>query len=121
MQNHLVREVETKTGRIRTLAGNGKPRFSGDGGLATKATMNRPHSIQFGPAGHLYICDIGKHRIRRVDAKTGHITTFAGTGERNPTPDGAPIQGVALNGPRAIDFDEHQMWIALWRVTPSIG
>ena len=113
MQNHLVRKVDTKTGRIRTLAGTGKRGFSGDGGPATKATMNRPHSIQFGPAGHLYICDIGNHRIRRVDAKTGHITTFAGTGERNPTPDGASIKGVALNGPRAIDFEGHQMWLAL--------
>ena len=113
MQNHLVRQVDAQTGRIRTLAGTGKRGFSGDGGPATKATMNRPHSIQFGPAGHLYICDIGNHRIRRVDAKTGRITTFAGTGERNPTPDGTSIQGVALNGPRAIDFEGHQMWLAL--------
>ena len=84
MQNHLVRQVDAETGRIRTLAGTGERGFSGDGGPATKATMNRPHSIQFGPAGHLYVCDIGNHRIRRVDAKTGRITTFAGTGERNP-------------------------------------
>ena len=80
MQNHLVRQVDAQTGRIRTIAGTGKRGFGGDGGPATKATMNRPHSIQYGPAGHLYICDIGNHRIRRVDAKTGHITTFAGTG-----------------------------------------
>jgi len=113
MKNHLVRQVDAQTGRIRTIAGTGKHGFSGDGGPATKATMNRPHSIQFGPAGHLYICDIGNHRIRRVDAKTGRITTFAGTGKRKLTPDGAPIQGVALNGPRAIDFEGHQMWLAL--------
>ena len=113
MQNHLVRQVGAQAGRIRTIAGTGKRGFGGDGGPATKATMNRPHSIQFGPAGHLYICDIGNHRIRRVDAKTGRITTFAGTGERKLTPDGASIQGVALNGPRAIDFEGHQMWLAL--------
>lgn len=113
MMNHLIRRVDAKTGRISTLAGTGKRGFSGDSGPATQATLNRPHSIQFGPSGHLYICDIGNHRIRRVDAKSGNITTFAGTGERKPTPDGARIRGVSLNGPRAIDFEGHQLWLAL--------
>jgi streptogramin lyase len=46
--------------------------------------------------------------------KTGIITTFAGTGERAPTPDGAPIRGTPLRGPRAIDFDrEGNLWLAL--------
>jgi len=113
MQNHLVRQVDAQTGRIRTLAGSGKRGFSGDGGPATKAQMSRPHSIQFGPEGHLYICDIGNHRIRRVNAQTGRISTFAGNGQRAATPDGAPIAGTPLNGPRAIDFQGHQMWLAL--------
>ena len=113
MQNHIVRCVDLKTGKIVTIAGTGQRGFSGDGGSAIKAKMNRPHSIQFGPKGDLYICDIGNHRIRKVDLKTGHISTFAGTGERKPTPDGAPIAGTPLNGPRAIDFEGHQMWLAL--------
>lgn len=113
MKNHLVRRVDAKTGRISTIAGTGTPGFAGDSGLAVKAQLKAPHSIQVGPAGHLYICDIGNHRIRCVDAKTGLITTFAGTGERKPTPDGAPIAGTPLNGPRAIDFAGHQMWLAL--------
>ncbi len=113
MQNHIVRRVDAQTGRISTVAGNGKGGFSGDGGPATQAQLNRPHSIQFGPEGRLYICDIGNHRIRRVNLKTGRIVTFAGTGERKPTPDGAPISGTPLNGPRAIDFEGHQLWLAL--------
>ena len=113
MRNHLVRRVDAKTGRISTVAGNGKPGFSGDGGPATKARLKVPHSIQFGPEGKLYICDIGNHRIRRVDLTTGAISTFAGTGERKPTTDGARIIGTPLNGPRAIDFEGHQMWLAL--------
>jgi streptogramin lyase len=113
MQNHIVRRVDAQTGRISTVAGNGKRGFSGDGGPATQAQLNRPHSIQFGPEGHLYICDIGNHRIRRVNLKTSRIETFAGTGKRNPTPNGAPISGTPLNGPRAIDFAGHQMWLAL--------
>ena len=113
MRNHLVRRVDAKTGRISTVAGTGQPGFSGDGGSAVKARMKAPHSIQFGPEGQLYICDIGNHRIRRVDVKTGDITTFAGTGTRKHTPDGAKISGTPLNGPRAIDFAGHQMWLAL--------
>lgn len=105
MQNHLVRSVDLKSGVIRTVAGNGRQGFGGDDGPATEALMNRPHSIAFDGSGNLYICDIGNHRIRRVQMSTGVITTFAGTGERQPAPDGSPISGTPLNGPRALDFD----------------
>lgn len=112
--NHVVRRVDAKTGVISTIAGNGKKGASGDGGPATKAEMNQPHSIQYDRDGNLYICDIGNHRIRRVDPKTGNIDTFAGTGEKKPTPDGAKIAGTPLNGPRAMDFDrDGNMWLAL--------
>jgi hypothetical protein len=40
-----------------------------------------------------------------VTLATGAIETFAGTGERKPTPDGSPLSGTPLNGPRALDFD----------------
>jgi streptogramin lyase len=113
MQNHIIRYVDLKTGNIKTIAGTGQRGFSGDGGPALQAKMNRPHSIQLGPEGNLYICDIGNHRIRKVDQKTGRMSTFAGTGERKPTPDGALIKGTPLKGPRAIDFEGHQMWLAL--------
>jgi len=114
MCNHLVRRVDARTGTISTVAGTGKAGFSGDGGPATEATMRSPHSIQFGPDGTLYICDIGNHRIRKVDMNTGVIATFAGTGRRLPTPDGAKLAGTPLNGPRAIDFDARgDLWLAL--------
>jgi streptogramin lyase len=112
--NHVVRHVDAKTRIITTVAGSGKAGFSGDGGAATQATLDQPHSIQFDARGDLYICDILNHRIRKVDMKTGVITTFAGTGDKKPTPDGAKIAGTPLNGPRAIDFDRRgDMWLAL--------
>jgi len=112
--NHVVRRVDAKTKTISTVAGVGKAGFSGDGGPAAKAAMTQPHSIQFDRQGDLYICDIGNHRIRRVDMKTGVITTFAGTGERAATRDGAKIEGTPLYGPRAMDFDKRgDMWLAL--------
>ncbi|MGC1272339.1 MAG: hypothetical protein WBC44_01425 [Planctomycetaceae bacterium] len=105
MMNHVVRRVDRKTGVISTIAGTGEPGFSGDDGPATAAKLKQPHSICFDREGRLYICDIGNHRVRRVDPKTGTIDTFAGTGERKPTADGAPIAGTPLNGPRALAYD----------------
>ena len=105
MKNHIVRRVDAKTGIISTVAGTGKPGFGGDGGPATAALPQQPHSIQFDPAGDLLICDIQNQRIRLVEMKTGLIRTWAGTGEKKPTPDGAPLTGTPLWGPRAIDFD----------------
>ncbi len=103
--NHAIRRIELKTGIITTFAGNGQKGNSGDGGPANQASLNAPHSIQFGPDGNLYICDVPSHVIRRVDMRTGKISTFAGTGKPGPTPDGAPIAGTTLNNPRSIDVD----------------
>lgn len=113
MKNHAIRRVDRSTGRISTIAGNGSPGYSGDGGAASGATLRQPHSLQFDSAGNLYIGDTGNHVVRKIDRVTGVITTLAGTGKPGPTPDFAPMDGVALNGPRAIDFDSRGvMWLA---------
>lgn len=113
MGNNAVRKVDLKTGVITTFAGTGKPGYSGDGGPAKDAQFKQPHSIQFDPAGDLFICDIANHVLRKVDMKTGVISTFAGTGKAGPTPDGAPIAGTPLNGPRSLDFDAAgNLWLA---------
>jgi len=87
---------------IATVAGTGVAGFSGDGGPATTAQLRQPHSIAFDRDGSLLICDIGNHRIRRVNVKTGVISTYAGNGEPQPTPDGAPVAGTPLRGPRTL-------------------
>ena len=103
--SHVVRKVDGKTGVISTLAGTGVAGFSGDSGPAAKAQLRQPHSIYIGPGEQLMICDIGNHRIRAVDLPTGTIDTIGGTGERLPTPDGAPLKGTPLNGPRTMVID----------------
>jgi sugar lactone lactonase YvrE len=114
MANHVIRCIDMETGHISTVTGTGEPGFSGDGGPATDAALKQPHSIQFDGQGNLFICDIGNHRIRMVDAASGIITTLAGDGTRRPTPDGVSFDGVPLNGPRTIDFDAGgDMWLAL--------
>jgi sugar lactone lactonase YvrE len=112
--NHTVRRVDAATGIITTVAGTGVAGFSGDGGPATAALLRQPHSIAFDPQNRLLICDIGNHRIRRVDQITGRIETWAGTGEQEPTPDGAPLSDTPLNGPRAMALDPNgNLYLAL--------
>ena len=114
MANHAIRRIDGKTRIVTTFAGNHKRGYSGDGGPADQASLNSPHSLQFGPDGSLYICDVGNHAIRRIDKATGVISTFAGTGKAGPTPDGAPIAGTPLKGPRSLDFDRAgNLWLAL--------
>ncbi len=128
MPNHVVRRVDRRTRIITTVAGTGAAGFSGDGGPATKAQLRQPHSIAFDPQGRMLICDIGNHRVRRVDLRSGLIETYLGTGERKPTPDGAPLAGTAVNGPRAIDLDpQGNLYLALregnavYRIDPVAG
>ena len=113
MQNHAIRRIDGKSGIISTIAGTGTAGYSGDGGPARQAQLKQPHSLQFGRDGDLYICDIGNHAIRRIDMKSGIISTFAGTGKAGPTPDGAPIEGTPLKGPRSLDVDrDGNLWLA---------
>ncbi len=127
MRNHIVRRVATKTGVITTLAGSGQAGFAGDGGPATQARLNTPHSIALDAEDNLFIADIGNHRIRRVAAKTGLITTIAGNGEKQPPRDGATGLDKPLLGPRALCIDRGTLWIALreghsvWRMDLESG
>lgn len=103
--NHVVRKIDAKSGIISTVAGTGVAGFGGDGGPAAQSRLRAPHSIAIGPDGNLMICDVGNHRIRAVSLSSGIINTYSGTGERLPTPDGAPIKGTPLNGPRTLVVD----------------
>ena len=111
--NHVIRKVQAKTGIISTLAGTGVAGFSGDGGPAARCQLRQPHSIAIDRGGRLLICDVGNHRVRQVDLSSGTIETYAGTGERQPTPDGAPLKGTPLNGPRTMAFADGTLYLAL--------
>ena len=102
--SHVVRYVDMKTGIISTAAGTGIRGYSGDGGPASQAQLAQPHSIALDKADNVYICDIVNNRVRRIDAKTRMISTFAGTGAPDPTPAEAPLAGTPTRGPRSIDI-----------------
>src|SRR5262245_15659121 len=64
-----------RSGILHTFAGDGVPGFSGDGGPAREARFNGPHDLWQDVRGNLFLSDLGNHRIRRIDAQTGVITT----------------------------------------------
>jgi hypothetical protein len=100
---HVIRAVDGRAGVISTLVGTGIPGFSGDGGPARAAQLKQPHSITLDRSDNLYICDILNNRVRRRDAATGFIETFAGTGEAAAPPETGHLN-VPLWGPRSIDI-----------------
>jgi sugar lactone lactonase YvrE len=100
--SHTIRRIDMKTGIISTAVGTGVAGFSGDGGGARVAQLRGPHCLTADGADTLLICDVGNHRIRRLHLRTGLLDTYAGTGEAKPTPEGAPVAGTPLNGPRAL-------------------
>jgi DNA-binding beta-propeller fold protein YncE len=78
--NDAIRQVSLTTGIITTVAGTlGTAGFSGDGGLATAATLYDPTDVVLDAAGNLYIADSDNDVVREVNAGTGIITTIAGT------------------------------------------
>ena len=79
-EGHVVRRIDGK-GIITTVAGTGMAGFGGDGGPALQAQLNKPHEIQFGADGRLYISDMSNHAIRALDLKTGVLSTPIGTGK----------------------------------------
>jgi hypothetical protein len=110
--NNRVVEV-TPRGQIFSVAGDGVAGYSGDGGLAAFAELNQPTGLAVDSQGNLYIADSANNVIRRVDAKTGIITTVAGDyaadqandGLGGFSGDGGPATSAQLNDPQGIALD----------------
>ena len=102
--NLSVRRVDAE-GTITTVAGTGVPEFSGDGGPATEAALQRPSGLALDGQGNLYIADTYNLSVRRVDAE-GTITTVAGTGGGpGSSGDGGPATEAALGFAFALAVD----------------
>ncbi len=86
---------------ITTFAGNGTAGYSGDGGQATLATINRVVGLASDAAGNIYLADQNNNVVRKVST-TGIITTFAGTGAPGFSGDGGPAASAQLNGPLGV-------------------
>src|SRR5208283_2505583 len=90
---------------ISTIAGR-PPAFgyTGDGGPATKATLNDPRGIVTDPSGVVYFCDRDNNVVRRVGLD-GIITTIAGTGQPGYSGEGGPATAATLRIPEQAELD----------------
>jgi sugar lactone lactonase YvrE len=107
--NARIRRVDAATGIITTYAGNGLQGNSGDGGQATAATLYNPRGLALDAKGNLFISEspdylTGDARVRRVDAATGIITTYAG-GQIGYSGDGGPATAASLSEPMGLAVD----------------
>jgi sugar lactone lactonase YvrE len=101
--NYRIRKI-SPDGTITTVAGNGTPGFSGDGGPATSAQLSSVPGLALDLAGNLWIADSGANRIRRV-TPDGNIATVAGTGACGFSGDGGPAVAAQLCVPGGIAAD----------------
>ncbi len=105
--NNVIREVNLATGIISTVAGNGTPGFSGDGGQATSAQLSDPNDVGLDGTGDLFIADTNNNAIREVNLATGIISTVAGTESGLPgfAGDGGQATNAKLNSPNSVAVD----------------
>jgi sugar lactone lactonase YvrE len=107
--NNVIRKVGAN-GIITTVAGNGYDAgtgyggYSGDGGAATNAELNVPHSVAVDASGNLFIADYDNNRIRKVGTN-GIITTVAGNGTNGDSGDGGAATNAALAYPQGVAVD----------------
>ncbi len=103
--SHKIHRIEAKSGRLRTVGGTGVEGFSGDSGPAVSAQLSYPEGVTLDRDGNVYFADLGNHRVRRIDAQSGVITTVAGTGDRGFSGDGGSALSAQLWSPGRIAVD----------------
>src|SRR5690348_531683 len=103
--NNRVVRVDAVSGILTVVAGTGAASSAGDGGPAVLAGVNGPSAVIVDSSGTLFISETFGNRIRRLDAATGIITTYAGTGVGGFFGDGGPATSGSLYNPFGIALD----------------
>ncbi|MAT13810.1 MAG: hypothetical protein CMJ46_00905 [Planctomyces sp.] len=110
---HRVRRLDMQSGQLTTVAGTGEKGYAGDGGPATEALLNEPYEVRFDAAGNMYFVEMRNNIVRKVNAKTGVISTVAGSGEAGYGGDGGPALEAKLRDPHSIALDDRgKLYIA---------
>src|ERR1017187_3012252 len=103
--NNRVLRLDARTGLVLVAAGNGLGNYAGDGGPGPDAQLNQPASLVVDGADNVFIADTMNHAIRRLDAKTGILTTVAGDGTPGFDGDGGPAAKARLDFPIGLGLD----------------
>src|SRR5437867_11228906 len=85
-------------GVLHIIAGTGTKGFAGDNGAGKEAQFNGMHSLAALPDGNLFLADTWNQRIRHLDARSGTVSTFAGTGTKGESGDGGPAKQAQVGG-----------------------
>jgi hypothetical protein len=108
--NHVIRAIDLASSMVTTVAGTPATLgFAGDGEAPTSALLYRPESITrcggdlFG--GDLFIADTGNHRVRRIAAATGKISSVLGVGIGDSAGEGQPASSFPVDTPNSITCD----------------
>jgi trimeric autotransporter adhesin len=107
LNNQLIREVDSSSGIISSVAGNHVGGYNGDGGTATNAELDYPVDVKVDVLGNLFISDQFNLVIREVDHTSGNINTIAGNYADGAgySGDGGPATAAQLNEPAGIALD----------------
>lgn len=105
--------LKRNAGELKHIAGDGSKSYTGDGKLARHATFNGMHNIAVTPSGDIYISDSWNHCIRKIDAKSGIISTVAGTGKAGFSGDGGPARLALFDFIMCITLDKENKNIYL--------
>ncbi len=97
LEGGRVHRRDAVSGEVTTIAGSSDKGHGGDGGPAARATFNGMHNVAVTPDGDVYIADSWNHCVRRIDGRTGIITTAFGTGEEGFSGDGGPASEARFN------------------------
>ena len=103
--NNVIRKYVPSTGIITTFAGTGVAGHTGDGGLATAATLTQPARFAFDGANILYVSDQSNNVIRQINLGTGIISNVAGNATPGFSGDIGPAGNGQLNAPVGIGAD----------------
>ena len=85
------------TGQLRNISGDGSRSYRGDGQPAATATYNGMHNCAITPNGDIYIADTWNHCVRRIDARTGLVSTWAGNGNAAFSGDGGEAKNASFD------------------------
>lgn len=91
--------------RVRTVAGTGAPGFEAGEVDALRSSITNPYGIVPGPDDALYFCEVDTGYIRRLDLRTGRLSTIAGNGQKGYAGDGGPALSASFTAPHEIRFD----------------